>query len=134
MGHVKAEKSLTGPLLGRIRTVTRRRGARNCGRTEERRSRTTRGPRRPVLISPSFSRLDPEIDMRPRRTSSGPCDHMGGIPNAEWMSSKATDQHGEKWKMDPPLSLLRAKGGNLRAEPVDGGCRLFLTFEPRPSR
>ena len=113
MGHVKAEKSLTGPLLGRIRTVSRRRGGRKPvrGRTEERRSRTTRGPPRPVLISPSFSRLDPEIDMRPRRTSSGPCDHMGGIPNAEWMSSKATDRHGEKWKMDPPVVFAPSKRG-----------------------
>jgi hypothetical protein len=36
-------------------------------------------------------------------------------------------------KWIPSLSLLRAKGGNLRAEPVMavGGCS-FLTFQPRP--
>jgi len=35
-----------------------------------------KNPPRRGLISPSFSRLPPEIDMR-QRTSDCPCDHMG---------------------------------------------------------
>lgn len=49
-----------------------------AGRAEKRRVEN-KPPRARRLISPSFSRLHPEMVMR-RRTSVCPCDHMGEIP------------------------------------------------------